>query len=113
MEATAVTRSRKITRMRWIMIINSAEMNRRKYNARVDCRAVGVEAQGILLNQPESRKHVPPPQVDRSDGDDRGGIGVSVPQGRMNPIANTGPLHWVQLRNAFFHPAIFRKMIGR
>lgn len=34
-------------------------------------------------------------------------------QGRMVPIAHEGPLPWVQLRNAVFHPNIFRKMIGR
>lgn len=34
-------------------------------------------------------------------------------QGRMNPIKHDGPLPWVQLRNAIFHPAIFQKMIGR
>ena len=33
--------------------------------------------------------------------------------GRMIPIKHTGPLPWVQLRNAIFHPSIFRKMIGR
>ena len=33
--------------------------------------------------------------------------------GRMNPIKHDGPLPWVQLRNAIFHPSIFRKMIGR
>jgi len=34
-------------------------------------------------------------------------------QGRMVPIKHEGPLPWVQLRNAVFHPSIFRKMIGR
>src|SRR3954467_8838310 len=33
--------------------------------------------------------------------------------GRMTAISHTGPLPWVQLRNALFHPSIFRKMIGR
>lgn len=33
--------------------------------------------------------------------------------GRMVAIHHTGPLPWVQLRNAVFHPVIFRKMIGR
>ena len=37
----------------------------------------------------------------------------SAMHGRMTPIAHTGPLPWVQLRNALFHPSIFRKMIGR
>ena len=36
-----------------------------------------------------------------------------APQGRMTPISHTGPLPWVQLRNATFHPSIFKKMIGR
>ena len=27
--------------------------------------------------------------------------------GRMTPISHTGPLPWVQLRNALFHPSIF------
>jgi len=31
----------------------------------------------------------------------------------MSPITHGGTLPWVQLRNAVFHPAIFRKMIGR
>jgi 23S rRNA (cytosine1962-C5)-methyltransferase len=33
--------------------------------------------------------------------------------GRMSPISHTGKLPWVQLRNAIFHPNIFKKMIGR
>src|SRR4051794_33198303 len=33
--------------------------------------------------------------------------------GRMTPITHTGALPWVQLRNAIFHPTIFKKMIGR
>src|SRR4051812_10815156 len=33
--------------------------------------------------------------------------------GRMTPIHHTGKLPWVQLRNALFHPSIFKKMIGR
>ncbi|HEY4330572.1 MAG TPA: hypothetical protein VGN88_12610, partial [Phycisphaerae bacterium] len=33
--------------------------------------------------------------------------------GRMTAITHSGPLPWVQLRNAIFHPSIFRKMIGR
>lgn len=33
--------------------------------------------------------------------------------GRMAPITHAGPLPWVQLRNAVFHPSIFRKMVGR
>jgi 23S rRNA (cytosine1962-C5)-methyltransferase len=41
-------------------------------------------------------------------GDDPGTM-----QGRMTAISHTGPLPWVQLRNALFHPSIFRKMIGR
>lgn len=32
---------------------------------------------------------------------------------RMAPINHKGPLPWVQLRNAVFHPSIFRKMIGQ
>lgn len=31
----------------------------------------------------------------------------------MMPITHAGPLPWVQLRNAVYHPAIFRKMVGR
>ncbi len=31
----------------------------------------------------------------------------------MTPLQHDGPLPWVQLRNAQFHPSIFRKMIGR
>ena len=31
----------------------------------------------------------------------------------MKAIAHKGSLPWVQLRNALFHPSIFRKMIGR
>jgi 23S rRNA (cytosine1962-C5)-methyltransferase len=31
---------------------------------------------------------------------------------RMKAIQHTGPLPWVQLRNANFHPSIFKKMIG-
>jgi 23S rRNA (cytosine1962-C5)-methyltransferase len=31
----------------------------------------------------------------------------------MSPISHTGKLPWVQLRNAIFHPNIFKKMIGR
>jgi 23S rRNA (cytosine1962-C5)-methyltransferase len=30
----------------------------------------------------------------------------------MKPIQHAGPLPWVQLRNANFHPSIFKKMIG-
>jgi 23S rRNA (cytosine1962-C5)-methyltransferase len=41
------------------------------------------------------------------------GADSSSPQGRMTPLAHEGPLPWVQLRNAQFHPSIFRKMIGR
>ena len=41
------------------------------------------------------------------------GADLSSPQGRMTPINHTGPLPWVQLRNATFHPSIFKKMIGR
>ncbi len=33
--------------------------------------------------------------------------------GRMTPVHHAGPLPWVQLRNATFHPSIFKKMIGR
>jgi 23S rRNA (cytosine1962-C5)-methyltransferase len=31
----------------------------------------------------------------------------------MSPIEHSGPLPWLQLRNAVYHPSIFRKMIGR
>jgi 23S rRNA (cytosine1962-C5)-methyltransferase len=31
----------------------------------------------------------------------------------MTPISHAGTLPWVQLRNALFHPSIFRKMVGR
>jgi 23S rRNA (cytosine1962-C5)-methyltransferase len=31
----------------------------------------------------------------------------------MAPISHAGQLPWVQLRNAVFHPSIFRKMVGR
>jgi 23S rRNA (cytosine1962-C5)-methyltransferase len=31
----------------------------------------------------------------------------------MEPIKHAGALPWVQLRNAIYHPSIFRKMIGR
>ncbi len=34
-------------------------------------------------------------------------------QGRMKPISHAGKLPWVQLRNAMFHPSIYRKMVGR
>jgi 23S rRNA (cytosine1962-C5)-methyltransferase len=34
-------------------------------------------------------------------------------QGRMTPIRHEGKLPWVQLRNAVYHPSIFRKMVGR
>jgi len=33
--------------------------------------------------------------------------------GRMEAVKHAGPLPWVQLRNAIYHPSIFRKMIGR
>src|SRR4051794_6564393 len=33
--------------------------------------------------------------------------------GRMAPIEHTGLMPWVQLRNAIYHPSIFRKMVGR
>jgi 23S rRNA (cytosine1962-C5)-methyltransferase len=35
------------------------------------------------------------------------------PAGRMVAIKHTGPLPWVQLRNATFSTSIFRKMVGR
>lgn len=35
------------------------------------------------------------------------------PRANITPINHTGPLPWVQLRNAVFHPSIYRKMIGR
>jgi 23S rRNA (cytosine1962-C5)-methyltransferase len=38
---------------------------------------------------------------------------LSETQGRMTPIEHSGPLPWLQLRNALYHPSIFRKMIGR
>jgi 23S rRNA (cytosine1962-C5)-methyltransferase len=31
----------------------------------------------------------------------------------MAPVEHAGPLPWLQLRNALYHPSIFRKMIGR
>lgn len=31
----------------------------------------------------------------------------------LAPVKHTGDLPWVQLRNAVYHPAIFRKMIGK
>ncbi len=37
----------------------------------------------------------------------------SSPHGRMTPISHSGPLPWIQLRNAVFHPSIFKKMLGR
>src|SRR5215475_901751 len=47
----------------------------------------------------------PAPSARRSD--------PSEVQGRMKPVSHNGPLPWVQLRNAMFHPSIYRKMIGR
>lgn len=38
---------------------------------------------------------------------------IDAPMGRMAPINHEGSLPWVQLRNALFHPSIYRKMIGR
>ena len=34
-------------------------------------------------------------------------------KGRMVPLAHSGPLPWVQLRNAVYGTSVFRKMIGR
>ena len=34
-------------------------------------------------------------------------------EGRMVPIKHEGNLPWVQLRNAIYHPNVFRKMVGR
>ncbi len=50
------------------------------------------------------------PTVDTESDDTSEGLG---PRGRMVSINHTGPLPWAQLRNATFHPSIFRKMIGR
>src|SRR5271170_6941096 len=38
---------------------------------------------------------------------------VPGPVGRMVAIKHSGPLPWVQLRNAAFSTSIFRKMVGR
>jgi 23S rRNA (cytosine1962-C5)-methyltransferase len=38
---------------------------------------------------------------------------LSAAQGRMEPVQHSGLLPWLQLRNALFHPSIYRKMIGR
>ena len=48
-----------------------------------------------------------------SDASDPGDLAVSGAKGRMVAIHHEGPLPWLQLRNAAFHPVIFRKMIGR
>ncbi len=40
-------------------------------------------------------------------------VSAAEPAGRMTPIKHERPLPWVQLRNAIFHPSIFRKMVGR
>jgi len=45
-----------------------------------------------------------------AEAGDLPGTGI---HGRMVSIQHSGPLPWVQLRNAIFHPSIFRKMIGR
>ena len=44
------------------------------------------------------------------DGPEEWDVGV---KGRMVGIRHAGALPWVQLRNATFHTAIYRKMIGR
>ena len=50
----------------------------------------------------------PRPARPFSPADAEGGTARS----RMKAIQHAGPLPWVQLRNANFHPSIFKKMIG-
>lgn len=74
------------------------------------------------LPTPEDFKSVPNPSLEPGDAVGGGeleplepiGVVGGVPQqGRMVPIRHTGPLPWVQLRNAALQVAIFRKMVGR
>ena len=53
------------------------------------------------------------PPTPRPLADGGGDDSLAGQHGRMVPIKHEGPLPWAQLRNAIYHPNVFRKMIGR
>jgi 23S rRNA (cytosine1962-C5)-methyltransferase len=58
---------------------------------------------------PSRRPSPPPGQGPRHSGGEAAAV---LSRDRMKALQHTGPLPWVQLRNANFHPSIFKKMIG-
>jgi 23S rRNA (cytosine1962-C5)-methyltransferase len=62
-------------------------------------------------NRPFTRRFVPAGA--RPPGNMRPAPAGESAAARMVPVQNDSPLPWVQLRNAVFHPSIFRKMVGR